>query len=60
MDAGDVARFGATTVRIAARACATVETESAFGNRGHTRECVTVRVPHTEMEPMASAERGVR
>jgi hypothetical protein len=55
LDAGDVARFSTVTVRIAARACATVETTSVFGNHGHTRECVTVRIPRTEMEPMASA-----
>jgi len=55
MDAGDVARISGTTVRIGARVCATVETRSAFGNLSHTRECMTVRVPHTEMAPMASA-----
>ncbi len=56
LDAGDVARMSGAIVRIGARACATVETQSAFGNHSHTRECVTVRVPHTEMEPMASAD----
>jgi hypothetical protein len=29
-----------------------------FGNVSHTRECITVRVPHTEMEPMASASQA--
>ncbi len=54
MDAGDVARMSGAIVRIGARACATVETESVFGNRSHTRECVTVRIPRTEMQPLSS------
>ncbi|MFO0681942.1 MAG: NADH-quinone oxidoreductase subunit L [Sandaracinus sp.] len=49
MDPGDVARMSGATLRIVTRACATVETESPFGNRSHTRECITIRVPHMEM-----------
>jgi NADH-quinone oxidoreductase subunit L len=49
LDAGDLARFtGSATVRIGARVCATVEVESAFGNRSHSTECATVRLPHME------------
>ena len=55
MDAGDVASIGSGVIRIVARVCATVEAQSVFGNHSQTRECITVRVPHTEMEPMASA-----
>ncbi len=56
LDAGDVARIGSASIRIAARVRGTVEVRNPFGNLGHASSTVTVRVPHTELE-MATAAR---
>ncbi|UJR81245.1 NADH-quinone oxidoreductase subunit L [Sandaracinus amylolyticus] len=54
---GDTARIGLAGLRIAVRARATVQVRNVFGNFTRAREELTLRVPHTELEPIARTER---
>ena len=51
---GDAARLGLASVRIAVRARATVEVRNVFGNLGHASAEVTLRVPRTQVDSVAS------
>jgi proton-translocating NADH-quinone oxidoreductase chain L len=52
---GDNARIGIATLRIAVRVRGRVEVRNAFGNLTHASEELTLRIPHTELEPIAAA-----
>ena len=54
---GDTARIGIAGLRIAVRVRATVQIRNAFGNFTRVREELTLRVPHTELEPIARTAR---
>ena len=54
---GDSARLGIANIRIAVRARATVQGRNAFGNFTRAHEELTLRVSHTELEPIARTER---
>ncbi|MDQ3033845.1 MAG: NADH-quinone oxidoreductase subunit L [Myxococcota bacterium] len=55
---GDTMRLGIATLRIAVRVRGRVEVRNAFGNLTRATEELTVRVPHTELEPIASIRTG--